>query len=106
MEKLNQQKQNLNKNQSQVQRVENPDLKPQEKKQDYTIAIESKTKSNKPKPKEKKIDSKEQEINQIVANSLKTDEGFERQENRDRNFGKKKQGGNKLKFTKEDFPEL
>lgn len=99
----------------QVTRNDDPNLVLKEKKDEEGLGIGGGVKKTQKKIKERKVDQKEVELNQIVGNSLKTDDGYERRDYNDKsNKGyqgnsynsKKNYGGNRFQFKEEDFPEL
>lgn len=116
-EQLKQKNQGISSNtnkQQQVNRTVESDLTPQDKKEDLTLGItDTKKTAQKPKIKERKVDSKEVELNQVFSNNLKLDDGRDNNynNNNNRNTGAKKNwnnnnSNNKFKFNANDFPEL
>jgi hypothetical protein len=107
-----QQKKNQNTTQKQVVRTHDTDLVESKKKDDEFLGIQSEQKKNKNKPKkEKKVDSKEAELNVVIGQSIKTDDGSDRRDDRrDNRGGRGKNWDNKndkkFQFKAEDFPEL
>jgi len=107
-EQLKQKNASLGGNKKPTKVVES-DLQLQEKKEDLSLGVTANNQGQKKvKAKEKKVDKKEEELNQIVGANLKTDDGYrprkyDNQENKQ--YGKK-QAGPKFNFKKEDFPEL
>jgi len=93
-----------------VRPADSSDLKPQSKNYgDFAIGSTAVTAKKQVKAKEKKVDVKEQQLNELVSNSLKTDDGEpKRWDNRPntntKSYGKKKESN--FKFDKDEFPEL
>lgn len=83
------------------------DLELTDKKENEEVFIEKKAKTGKGKKKAKELDTNEVELNKLVGQSLKIDDGVKGfNKNYNNNNGKYGKNNNNFRFKAEDFPEL